>query len=128
MKLTLATKSTRLAKPVVVALVVMLTSESSMWAVVHDVPFLRGDANNDGSVDVFDDTVIFEWLNLGGEDRSCLAASDMNDDGAVDNSDVLCMLQWIFMGGVAPPAPFPACAVDPTPDNLGCVESFCATE
>jgi hypothetical protein len=56
-------------------------------------------------------------------DRSslCADAADANDDGIRDFSDVLDLGSFLFSGGPPPPAPFPDCGPDPTPDGLSCL-------
>jgi hypothetical protein len=36
------------------------------------------------------------------------------------------VLLHLFLGEQAPPAPFPSCGVDPTPDSLDCRSSPCS--
>ena len=87
-----------------------------------DVDFLRGDSNGDGRSDVSDPVHTLLYLFAGGT-ASCQKALDANDDGRVDISDPSYSLGWRFRGGPRPPAPFPGCGTDPSPDALSC-ESF----
>ena len=65
--------------------------------------FIAGDINNDGQVDIYDLTLINEYLNCCGSLpegfsvlRKCeLEAADINGDGAVDSEDVLLYLMII---------------------------------
>jgi len=82
--------------------------------------FRRGDANNDGSMDMSDAIYTLGCLFLGQSCSDCDDATDANDDGAIDLSDPTYTLGHIFQGGTAPPPPFAACGGDPTPDGLGC--------
>lgn len=72
-------------------------------------PFVRGDANANGVVDISDPIAILGKLYLGEEKPSlCLGAScDGNDDDDVDIADPIYLLNWLFMGGSPPPAPYP---------------------
>lgn len=92
---------------------------------VCGTPFLRGDSNADGGVDISDAITSLNYLFRGGVFPSCVAALDANDDGGVDIADAIYLLGWLFRGGPAPPAPGPGagCTTDPTPDTLGC-ESY----
>jgi hypothetical protein len=90
-----------------------------------DGSILRGDANNDNSVDSSDPVVVYDYLFLGGYDPSCLDQADANDDGAVDQSDVVYLLTYLLQQGPPPQAPLPSCGEDPTSDSLGCVDSQC---
>ncbi len=89
--------------------------------------FFRGDANDDGSLDVSDPIVILNKLFVGGVELPCRDAADGNDDGQVDISDPIFLLTRLFVGGVEPiPAPGPPgpdaeCDVDPgESDGQGC--------
>jgi len=83
-------------------------------------PFLRGDSNADGAVDVSDPLFTLNFLFIGGSDLRCEDSADGNDDGAVDLSDAISTLKSLFLGGPSLPAPYPQTGLDPTPDQLGC--------
>ena len=55
-----------------------------------------------------------------GEAQVCSDGQDTNDDGVLDISDPIFTLLYLFADGSPPPAPFPNCGVDMTPDSLGC--------
>lgn len=83
----------------------------------------RGDANNDGKVNIADPVWIINELVRQGPKTLCRSAADANDDGAVDLSDAMFLIQWRFLGGTAPPAPGGFdCGKDPTEDQLECPE------
>ena len=84
------------------------------------VEFVRGDINRDGGCDIADAIKLLEFLFVDGA-CSCMDACDCNDDGAVDIADAICKLSFLFSGGPPPPAPYPGCGLDPTPDNLDCL-------
>jgi hypothetical protein len=84
------------------------------------VRFLRGNANNDGNVDIADSTFMLNYLFVGGSRFACAKASDFNDDGRIDIADPIALLNFQFLGGQAPRAPYPGCGIDPTQDRLGC--------
>lgn len=82
--------------------------------------FRRGDANQDGGVDLADAIATLTYLFLGGT-LSCLDAADSNDDGGVDLSDAVACLQRLFAGAAPLPAPSDlTVGPDPTADGLGC--------
>jgi len=88
-----------------------------------DVQFLRGDSNNDGSVNIVDPMhtlgYIFDvtWPGLDCED-----AVDANDDDVIDVTDAVYTLMYIFDSGISPPAPFTSIGCDPTlGDSLSCL-------
>ena len=87
-------------------------------------PFLRGDCNDDGGLDLSDAVCIMSWLFLGSQDPGCIAVMNANGDGVLDLSDPVLLLNHLFVGGaVAPVAPFPGCgpgslAMD---EEMGCL-------
>ena len=83
--------------------------------------FRRGDANDDGRVDISDSIFVLNHLFLGGETPPCRDAADADDNGALELTDGVFINSFLFLGGNAPPAPGVAvCAEDPTEDALGC--------
>ncbi len=83
--------------------------------------FRRGDANDDGSLDLTDATYTLGYLFLGKpKSLGCLDAADSNDDGTLDISDAVRSLGFLFLGDPPPPPPFGECEFDPTPDRLRC--------
>jgi VCBS repeat protein len=87
-------------------------------------PFVRGDANGDGAVDLSDPIRILfalfasEWL-------PCDDAADADDSGFLDLADPVRLLAHLFLGGAAPPAPGPDCGAETTLDPLGCLAPGC---
>jgi hypothetical protein len=84
------------------------------------VPFVRGDADASGKVDISDAIYTLLYLFRGGAAPSCLEALDAIDDGKVNISDAIFLLVYLFVGGLTPTDPFAACGADPTEDALGC--------
>ncbi|MFQ5653525.1 MAG: PKD domain-containing protein, partial [Planctomycetota bacterium] len=82
--------------------------------------FVRADANEDSAIDLADAISILNYLFSGNIPGSCLSALDSNDDGALDLADAIYLLNYLFTTGAEPPAPFPACGVDPTADAIDC--------
>ncbi len=91
-------------------------------------PFLRGDFNLDGTVDLSDPVGTLAALFLGEGSALCPDAADSNDDGLMDVADPIHALSFLFTGGAAPPAPSPAPGLDPTADSLGCDDLPCHRE
>lgn len=81
----------------------------------HSRPFIRGDCNDDGTVDLSDPVFNLEHQFLGRYDPDCLAALDTNADGAVDLSDPIYNLEHQFLGRPAPLAPYPDCGPESLP-------------
>ena len=88
-------------------------------------PFIRGDSNGDGDVDLSDTVYTLLYLYNGGRGFPCAKAADANDDGVVDIADAIAVLNHLFAGAGPLPEPFGECGVDPTPEDpeLGC-ESY----
>lgn len=84
--------------------------------------FRRGDVNLDGFIDIGDVIGALDYL-FGGAPTTCLLAIDTNDSGAVNIADAIALLDYLFQAGSPPPAPFPNCGGDATPDALTCVTS-----
>ena len=85
--------------------------------------FVRGDCNDDGTVDISDAVFSPGSLFLGDGDPGCDDACDSNDDGARDISDAIETLGVLFLGNGEIPLPgMTECGVDPTEDAVGCGE------
>ncbi len=84
--------------------------------------FRRGDANEDGGVDIADAIFMLYTLMLNGPASGCADTTDSNDSGTHDIADAVFILSYQFAGGNAPPSPGPnTCGVDATPDDgLSC--------
>lgn len=83
-------------------------------------PFLRGDVDSSGDIDISDPYIILNFLFGGTTSPFCLDACDANDNGQVTIADSQLLFDFLFSGGPPPAAPFPNCAPDPTADNLSC--------
>ncbi|MGE3165636.1 MAG: hypothetical protein AB7O52_12070 [Planctomycetota bacterium] len=80
------------------------------------VPFVRGDANGDGVLNLSDAVVLLAYLFSGQALQNCLDAYDANDMDTVNLADSVYLLGYLFSGGPPPPAPFPTCGPDETPE------------
>ena len=100
------------------------TSSGSTYVFALECDFVRGDCNVDGVITVADPVYNLEYLFENGPSE-CLDAQDSNDDGTLDISDPIYNLGYQFNMGPPPPAPFPACGVDPTDDGLDCSDYSC---
>jgi hypothetical protein len=90
------------------------------------LPFLRGDANSDGTVGIADAINILGYAYEGGDEPSCPDAADADDNGLVDLPDAMRILYWSFAGGQAPASPGPYfCGHDTSVDVLTCFDSSC---
>ncbi len=85
-----------------------------------DPGFVRGDTNNDDTIDIADAIWLLNYLFQGGPAPACLDAGDTNDDTGIDIGDSVYLMNYQFISGPPPPSPFPGCGTDPTPDLLDC--------
>jgi hypothetical protein len=69
--------------------------------------FLRGDSDQDGTVNITDPVFSLDWLFRGGTAPVCGDAVDANDDGNADIADPIYTLLFLFGGGAPPPFPGP---------------------
>jgi hypothetical protein len=85
------------------------------------MPFLRGDANRDRSLNISDAIALLGHL-FRGVPITCLDAGDFDDSGDLNITDVIAILNFLFEPGEkpTPPPPYPAPGPDPTEDVLGC--------
>ncbi|MGQ9590990.1 MAG: hypothetical protein ACUVYA_11920 [Planctomycetota bacterium] len=81
-------------------------------------PFVRGEANRDGSLDVADAITVLLCLYAGSVQTTCPDALDADDDGEVRMADAIYVVRFLFLAGPVPPAPYPEEGDDPTEDLL----------
>jgi hypothetical protein len=87
-------------------------------------PFVRGDADSSGVIDLTDAIVILVHSFVDPSPLPCEAAADVNADGAVDISDPIVILHFLFLGDIKPSPPFPSCGADVTTSSA-CEKSMC---
>lgn len=88
---------------------------------ILEEPFRRGDANDDGRVNIADPVMVFDRLFVSGGELACADAADANDDGKVDLTDGILTLEVLFGNGPPLAAPGPAsCGEDPSAEAQGC--------
>ncbi|MEK7400168.1 MAG: hypothetical protein AAB116_24755, partial [Candidatus Poribacteria bacterium] len=97
------------------------TDEDSVNVSVRlaNVPFIRGDSNRDGTLDIADPVTILSYL-FASVEVTCLDACDVNDSGQIDIADPIYELDYLFAHKDAPPVPFPVAGIDETDDSLNC--------
>jgi hypothetical protein len=102
-------------------------AEVEALAGVSGIPFHRGDANDDGGVNLTDPIYVLNFLFLGGPRPACAETADANDDGIVNLTDPVVLLNFLFLGGSPPADPgVPGegggpCGLDPPGStDLGC--------
>jgi hypothetical protein len=88
---------------------------------IVEEPFRRGDANDDGRVNISDPLTVFDRLFVSGGGFPCDDAADANDDGKVDIADGILTLNVLFSGEGSLSAPGPdSCGEDATAEVQGC--------
>ncbi len=98
-----------------------LRAHVSGLGIAFTATFRRGDANADGKIDIADAVFLLGHLFAEGPAPSCEDAGDANDDGRIDIADAIKILGHLFASAGPLPAPFGACDIDPTEDELRCV-------
>lgn len=88
--------------------------EDGVVQIVDDPSFIRGDVNEDGTLNLADPINLLSYLFSSGPSPNCGSAADFNDDGGNDISDAIYALAYLFTDGSQPPHPFPGCGIDST--------------
>ena len=83
-------------------------------------PFLRGDADSSGEVNLTDAIYLLSYLFQGADIPVCPDGGDFDDNGRINLTDAIVTLNYLFRGGGPPAAPFPLPGQDPTADGLQC--------
>jgi hypothetical protein len=84
--------------------------------------FIRGDLDGDGAVDLADARELCRVFS-GERGLECDDAADFDDRSGIGPADLVALIIRGFGAPLAPERPFPACGVDPTPDDgVGCFE------
>lgn len=88
---------------------------------VNAQSFLRGDANDDGVLNLADAIFMINYFFADGFGPTCNSAADPNGDFAVDIGDVIYLINHQFLDGAQPVSPWPGCGADPAGESgLGC--------
>ncbi len=82
--------------------------------------YRRGDANQDGSLNIADGIWILNAIFQDGPSFDCLGASDANSDSSQDASDAVYIFNHQFLNGPPPAAPQGSCGGDADPDPTDC--------
>ena len=93
------------------------------------VPFVRGDANQDGTLNVSDAVAIVKYAFEMGSKKplidKCQQSADVNDDGTITTADAIYLLNYLFIGGPVIPPPHGVCGQGRPDDPLTCEEFAC---
>lgn len=89
------------------------------------VLFQRGDADDNGAIEITDAIATLGYLFLGSDTPHCLDAADADDNGGIEITDAVATLGYLFLGNDPPVTPFERCGVDLRQEvpELGC-ESY----
>jgi len=87
----------------------------------------RGDADNNGLLQLTDAVRILGFLFLGQQPPTCMDAGDADDNGLLQLTDAVRILGFLFLGQAPPAPPGPPdspCGPDPVEEDpdLGCAE------
>ena len=69
--------------------------------------FIRGNANDDPSVDISDAIFCLRYVFSDGDKPRCLAAADIDDNGQIELTDAIALLGHLFQAGPPPGLRFP---------------------
>ena len=83
-------------------------------------PFVRGDTNRDGRLDISDPVATLLYLFQGSEILTCEDHGDVDDNGILQLTDPVLALSFLFREGSSPAPPFPEPGLDPTADDYDC--------
>jgi hypothetical protein len=99
------------------------------------LPYLPGDANHDGTIDLADAVYLINYLFVGGPEPNPYESGDANGDGEADLADAVYLVNYLFIGGPPPCSPigilinYDGCkefqkgtAKDVTPPDQDCIE------
>lgn len=94
--------------------------ESGNCTTVTETPFLRGDVNADGELDLSDAVAILLHLFSDVGEPACMKTADANDSAGIELGDAISILGYLFADSDPLPRPFPDCGLDITEDELTC--------
>jgi len=80
--------------------------------------FVRGDANQDGFINIVDAVRMLELQFFGIDPILCADQLDANDDGSHNLADPVMLLSFLYAGAAPLPPPFPSCGGDSTSTDL----------
>ena len=85
------------------------------------LPFIRGDINIDGRVNINDIIYLLDFFYQTHDNLVCEDAADIDDDGVVNMNDAMMLLDFLFIGNVEEIiAPNSEEEIDLTEDSLKC--------
>jgi len=84
--------------------------------------FVRGDADDNGIINLTDAIFNLNYLFSGGAEPTCQDSADADNNGSLQLTDGVFILMFLFSGGASPPDPGVECGVDPADpaDAIAC--------
>jgi PKD repeat protein len=70
-----------------------------------ELPYMCGDPNDDGTINIFDATYIISYLYLGGPPPQEMASADVNNSGDINIFDVTHIITFLYNSGPEPQCP-----------------------
>jgi hypothetical protein len=81
---------------------VMMNQHRQVNVILQPAPYVLGDANFDGTVNIGDPVYIVNYIFKGGPVPVPYAAGDANSDGSLNIGDAVFLINYIFHGGPPP--------------------------
>ncbi len=78
------------------------TVSTDIDSLYFELPYIPGDADGSGGIDIDDVVFLIEYIFSGGPAPNPLAAGDADCSGSVDIDDVVHLIEYIFSSGPAP--------------------------
>ncbi|MCX5654593.1 MAG: hypothetical protein NTY65_08115 [Planctomycetota bacterium] len=100
------------------------SNSATCMAAAAERPFVRGDANNDVTLNIADAIFVLEYLFAKGTPPPCADAANANADRRIDVADAVRILDRLFGARTPLPQPFPGCGNAAEP-GIGCDSSVC---
>jgi len=94
---------------------------ATLDALLFGDEFVRGDANQDGSIDKFDVVHIQNAVLRGAAACGCVEAYDVDDNGVLDSRDFVAISNVVYSSSPMAP-PFPSSDMDFDGDDLDCFQ------
>ena len=118
--------SQRISLAVIFSLLFSIVPENGLSQSTSQ-PFVRGDVNINGSINITDGYwILLHLFGAPALDLECMDAADVNSDSSIDLGDAIYLYSSLLGLGPLPPAPFPECGFDAS-GAFGCANSGCGS-